>query len=59
MLENIIVLRKEGVEVPSDMSGVFYLGFENHIKETVERMARRLKDIGFEISADNLLEAME
>ena len=57
--ENIIVLRKEGVEVPSDMSGVFYIGFENHIKETVQRMARRLKDIGFEISADNLLEAME
>ncbi len=57
--ENIIVLRKEGVEVPSDMSGVFYIGFENHIKETVQKMAKRLKDIGFEINTDNLLEAME
>jgi predicted nucleotide-binding protein len=57
--ENIIVLKKEGVEVPSDMSGVFYIGFENHIKETVQRMAKRLKNIGFEINADNLLDAME
>ena len=57
--ENIIVLRKEGVEVPSDMSGVFYIGFENHIKETVQKMAKRLKDIGFEINTDNLLDAME
>lgn len=57
--ENIIVLKQEGVEVPSDINGVFYIGFENHIKETVQKMAKRLKIIGFEINTDNLLEAME
>ena len=57
--ENIIVLKKEGVEVPSDMSGVFYIGFEHHINETVQKMAKRLKGIGFEIKTDDLLNAME
>jgi len=57
--ENIIVLKKEGVEVPSDMSGVFYIGFEKHIKETVQRMAKRLKGIGFEITSDDLLNALD
>lgn len=57
--ENVIVLKKEGVEVPSDMSGVFYIGFENHIKETVPKVAKRLQDIGFDINAEKLLQAME
>lgn len=57
--ENVIVLKKEGVEVPSDMSGVFYIGFNEHIKETVRLMATRLKAIGFDINSDNLLSAME
>jgi len=57
--ENIIVLKKEGVEIPSDMNGVFYIGFEKHIKETVQKMAKRLKDIGFNIDTDGLLKAME
>ena len=57
--ENIIVLKKEGVEVPSDTSGVFYIGFNEHVKETVRLMATRLKAIGFDINSDNLLSAME
>lgn len=57
--ENIIVLRHDGVEIPSDMSGVFYIEFKKHVKETVQKMAKRLKDIGFDIQTDNLLSAME
>jgi predicted nucleotide-binding protein len=57
--ENIIVLKKEGVEIPSDMNGVFYIGFEKHIKETVQKLATRLKDIGFNIDTDGLLKAIE
>ena len=38
--------------------GVFYIDFENHINETVQKMAKRLKSIGFEINTDNLLDAM-
>lgn len=57
--ENVIVLKKEGVEVPSDMSGVFYIGFKNHIKETVPKMVKRLQNIGFDINAEKLLQAME
>ena len=32
---------------------------KKHVKETVQKMAKRLKDIGFDIQTDNLLSAME
>jgi len=57
--DKIIVLRHEGVEIPSDMSGIFYIEFKEHVKETVHKMAKRLKDIGFNIGTDNLISAME
>jgi predicted nucleotide-binding protein len=56
--KNVIVLKKEGVEVPSDMNGVFYISFKNHIKETVPQVAKRLQDIGFDINTENLLQVI-
>ncbi len=56
--ENVIVLRKEETEIPSDISGVFYLSYKEHIKETLKPLVERLEKIGFKINKEKLLEVL-
>lgn len=39
----IAILYKEGVEIPSDVSGVHYLSFKEDVKETFPKLIERLK----------------
>ena len=56
--ENVIVLRKEDTEIPSDISGVFYISYKEHVKETVKQLVERLKKIGFDVDMEKLLEVL-
>lgn len=47
---NMAILVKGDLEVPSDASGIIYLSFTTHVKETVPRLAERLRESGFVIS---------
>ncbi|WP_273789322.1 TIR domain-containing protein [Bartonella sp. ML70XJBT] len=51
-LERIAILYKEGVELPSDVNGVYYLSFKEDVKETYLKLMKRLKAAGFHIDAD-------
>ncbi|WP_254492487.1 TIR domain-containing protein [Bartonella sp. B1099] len=51
-LERIAILYKEGVELPSDVNGVYYLSFKEDIKEAYPKLIKRLKAAGFHIDAD-------
>jgi predicted nucleotide-binding protein len=48
---NVAILKKGHLEVPSDADGILYIGFNDHVKETVPRLAERLNHAGFSIDA--------
>jgi predicted nucleotide-binding protein len=45
--KNMAILVKGHLEKPSDADGILYISFNNHVKETVPRLANRLKESGF------------
>ncbi len=47
--ENVAILKKGHLEEPSDVKGIIYLPFNDHVKETVPRLVDRLREAGFEI----------
>lgn len=55
--KNTVILKKGHLEVPSDASGILYLSFNDHVKETVPRLVDRLKDAGFEIDPAKITNA--
>lgn len=54
---NMAILVKGHLEKPSDADGILYIAFNNHIKETVPRLANRLKESGFILSPDKITHA--
>ncbi|EJF98389.1 hypothetical protein MEI_00888 [Bartonella vinsonii subsp. arupensis Pm136co] len=47
--KNVAILIKENqnIEKPSDMSGIMYIPFKNHVRETVPKLTDRLINSGF------------
>ncbi|WP_172913975.1 TIR domain-containing protein [Capnocytophaga canis] len=56
--ENTVILKKGHLEVPSDASGILYLGFNNHVKEIAAKLVERLKSSGFDIEPDRITNAV-
>ncbi|EGQ8181308.1 nucleotide-binding protein [Vibrio parahaemolyticus] len=54
---NIAILVKGHLERPSDADGILYIPFNNHVKETVPRLAARLKESGFVLNPDKVAHA--
>lgn len=54
---NVAILKKGHLEVPSDADGILYIGFNDHVKETVPRLAERLNQAGFKIDASAISKA--
>jgi predicted nucleotide-binding protein len=54
---NTVILKKGHLEVPSDASGILYLGYNDHVKETVPRLVDRLKASGFDIDTTKITNA--
>lgn len=54
---NVAILKKGHLEVPSDADGILYIGFNDHVKETVPRLAERLNHAGFAINAQAIAKA--
>jgi hypothetical protein len=44
--EHVVMLHQGAVEIPSDVSGVIYLKFENSISEVGEQIRKRLRGVG-------------
>lgn len=55
--ENVAILQKQHLEQPSDANGILYLHFNDHVKETVPRLAQRLQKSGFIIDSDKIASA--
>lgn len=55
--KNMAIIIKGHLEKPSDADGILYIAFNNHVKETVPRLANRLKESGFILSPDKITHA--
>ena len=53
----VAILKKGHVVVPSDASGIIYLGFNSHVKETAAKLCQRLGEAGFTLSPDAIAKA--
>ena len=47
--ERMVILKKGALEMPSDVGGILYLEFNDHVKEIAVRLAVRMKAAGIEI----------
>ncbi|PSJ16210.1 TIR domain-containing protein [Nitrosomonas supralitoralis] len=52
--DRIVILKKGNLEMPSDVNGIIYLEFNEHVKEVVGKLAQRIQSSGIEIE-DNLI----
>ncbi|MDE0661443.1 MAG: nucleotide-binding protein [Gammaproteobacteria bacterium] len=47
--ERMVLLKKGALVVPTDVSGIIYLEFNEHVKEVAVKLAMRMKGAGIEI----------
>lgn len=52
--DKMVILKKGNLELPSDVNGIIYLEFNEHIKEIAVKLANRMKGAGIPI-AENLI----
>ncbi|WP_375623281.1 MULTISPECIES: TIR domain-containing protein [unclassified Bartonella] len=57
-LERIAILQKEGVEMLSDVGGVYYLSFKEHVKETFPKLIKRLQEADFSFNINEITHAL-
>ena len=46
---NVVILKKGHLEIPSDVHGIIYIGFNDHVKETIPKLVERLNEAGFNL----------
>lgn len=56
--KHVAVLKKAGeLELPSDINGVLYAEFREHVSEVIPKLGQRLRGAGFDITGDAFLKA--
>lgn len=55
--KNVAILKKGHLEVPSDASGILYIPFNEHVKETVPKLVDRLQHAGIKVNPENIIKA--
>ncbi|OJH33624.1 hypothetical protein BON30_47585 [Cystobacter ferrugineus] len=53
----VAILKKGHLEIPSDAGGILYVGFNDHVRETVPKLTQRLIDAGFKLKPENITAA--
>jgi predicted nucleotide-binding protein len=55
--ERVAILQKGIVELPSNLDGVLYLPFNDHVKDVVPKLVQRLRDAGFNLDPAKIADA--
>jgi len=55
--ERVAILQKGFVEHPSDVNGILYIPFNEHVKEAVPKLASRFQEAGIPINAKQISSA--
>ena len=53
--KRVAILHKGEVELPSDIHGLVYIPFQNHVSEVKQKLAAELQEAGFHINIKDLL----
>lgn len=48
---NVAILKKGHIEIPSDVHGIIYIPFNDHVNEAVPKLVERLNGAGFNLDA--------
>lgn len=57
--ERMAIVVKGHLEMPSDLQGVIHFGFNDHVREIIPKLCQRLKEVGFELSPQQIASAMQ
>jgi predicted nucleotide-binding protein len=57
--DRVAVLRKEGTEIPSDVSGVIYIPFMTRVRECVPKLVERMTERGFRFDVRDVAHAQQ
>ena len=55
--KNVAILKKGHLDVPSNVDGIIYLPFNDHVKETVPKLVDRLREAGFHLDQKAISQA--
>ncbi len=55
--KNVAILKKGHLEVPSNVDGIIYLSFNEHVKEIVPKLVDRLREAGFDLDKRAITDA--
>lgn len=55
--ERVAILQKGYMEHPSDVSGIIYIPFSNHVREAVPKLVGRLQAVGITLDPGRIAEA--
>lgn len=55
--ERVAILQKNYMEHPSDVSGIIYINFKDHVKEAIPKLVGRLQAVGITLDAAKIAEA--
>ena len=54
---NVAILKKGHIEIPSDVQGIIYIPFNDHVSEAVPKLVDRLNTAGFNLDAGAIARA--
>jgi len=57
--ERMAIVVKGHIELPSDLEGIIRFGYNDHIKEILPKLCKRLNEVGFELEADKIMQASQ
>lgn len=57
--ERMAIVVKGHLEMPSDLQGVIHFGYNDHVREIVPKLCQRLKEVGFDLSPQQISSAMQ
>ena len=55
--QNVAVLMKGSLEIPSDAEGILRLQFQSHVQETITKLCEHLMQAGFGLNPENIVKA--
>jgi predicted nucleotide-binding protein len=55
--ERVAILQKGFMEHPSDVAGIIYLTFKDHVKEAVPKLVGRFEAVGIHLDPAKIAEA--
>ena len=53
------ILVKGHLEMPSDLQGIIHLAYNDHVKEIIPKLCQRLKEVGFDLEANQIAAAAQ